>query len=128
MPSTALSAAEAMARIRAQLGPHLLRRDFARRRPEGATASWGCCYVAAEALYHALGGRASGLRSTSGRVGGEPHWWLVGPGGEIHDPTADQFSEPPDHSAGVGRGFLTKRPSARAARLLALAGIAWRVD
>jgi len=108
-----------MTEVRRHLGPHLLRRDFAARRPAGAVASWGCCYVAAEALYHLLGGRLAGWRPFSGRVQGEPHWWLVGPAGEVLDPTADQFAAPPDYTSGVGKGFLTRTPSRRARLLIA---------
>jgi uncharacterized protein (DUF433 family) len=114
--------------VRRHLGPHLLRRDFAARRPAGAVASWGCCYVAAEALYHLLGGRLAGWRPFSGRVQGEPHWWLVGPAGEVLDPTADQFAAPPDYTSGVGKGFLTRTPSRRARLLIAQVHGAIEVD
>lgn len=108
-----MSTSEIIARVRGQLGPQHLRADWRKRRPATATPSWGCCYVAAEAVYHAAGGAASGLRPTFVRHEDAPHWYLVGPAGEIFDPTADQFSTRPDYS------FLTSAPSARARRILA---------
>mgnify|MGYP000095976313 FL=1 len=109
-----------VAAVRAQLGPQHLRPDFRRARPAGAPASWGCCYVAAEAVWHALGGPASGLRPTFVRREGAPHWYLVDLAtGEAVDPTADQFSAPPDYARGVGEGFLTSAPSKRARAILA---------
>ncbi len=109
-------------RVRAQLGPQHLRPDFRRARPEGSTASWGCCYVAAEAVWHALGGPDSGLRPTFIRHEGAPHWYLVDVAtGEVVDPTVDQFSSPPDYSRGTGKGFLTSDPSQRAQAILSSA-------
>lgn len=109
-----------VAAVRAQLGPQHLRPDFRRARPAGAPASWGCCYVAAEAVWHALGGPASGLRPTFVRHEGAPHWYLVDLAtGAAVDPTADQFSAPPDYARGVGKGFLTSAPSRRARAILA---------
>ncbi len=113
-----------VAEVRTQLGPSVLRPDWRKRRPADAVASWGCCYVAAEAVYHALGGPASGLRPTFVRVGETPHWYLTADDGSVIDPTADQFASPPDYSAGVGKGFLTREPSARARLVLQKAGLA----
>lgn len=114
--------ADVVRRVRAQLGPQHLRPDFRRARPEEATASWGCCYVAAEAVWHALGGPDSGLRPTFIRHEGAPHWYLVDVAtGEPVDPTADQFSSPPDYARGTGKGFLTLAPSQRAQAILSAA-------
>lgn len=114
--------ADVVRRVRAQLGPQHLRPDFRHARPEGATASWGCCYVAAEAVWHALGGPASGLRPTFIRHEGAPHWYLVDVAtGDPVDPTADQFTSLPDYSRGTGKGFLTLAPSQRAQAILAAA-------
>ena len=37
---------------------------------------------------------------------------------KILDPTKEQFSTPVDYSSGKGKGFLTKKPSKRAATLI----------
>ena len=106
-------------RVRTLLGPHRLRPDFRRSRPANASPSWGCCYIAAEAIWHLLGGPASGYRPTFIRHEDAPHWYLTGPAGEVVDPTADQFVTAPDYTKGVGKGFLTLAPSARARSILA---------
>lgn len=72
----------------------------------------GHCYVAAEALYHLVGGRPHSLR-----MGDEVHWYLV-LDGRVIDPTVSQFKSLPDYSSGRGRGFLTKQPSRRAQKVL----------
>jgi hypothetical protein len=82
----------------------------------------GNCYVASEALYHALGGKRAGWTPCVLRMpDGERHWFLRGHG-VVLDPSARQFS-PRDrrripYTQGRGTGFLTKRPSRRARALL----------
>ncbi len=85
----------------------------------------GHCYMAAEALYHALGGKASGLTPCSMRVQGDMHWFLRHRiGGDVLDPTAEQFGAlVPNYAAARGRGFMTREPSKRAAELLRRAGL-----
>lgn len=101
--------------------PDLLRPEYAAKVARGADPLTGHCYVATEALWHLLGGARSGWRPFSGRGPGRAggsHWWLVGPGGEVADVTARQFARPVDYAAGTGRGFLTRRPSARAREVI----------
>ncbi len=74
----------------------------------------GHCYVASEAAFHMLGGKASGYRPMFIRHEGSPHWFLRGPEGEVVDITAAQFEEPVPYGEGVGKGFLTREPSRRA--------------
>lgn len=89
----------------------------------------GNCYVTCEALYHLLGGALAGYVPYTVRHEGDVHWYLVltlpvmGPNGLIHiktivDPTASQFKTRPPYDQGRGRGFLTKKPSKRAAALM----------
>lgn len=96
----------------------------------------GNCYVTCEALYHLLGGRASGYVPHTVRHEGAVHWYLVlrtavttSPtyhGGyadtmmvdRVIDPTRSQFATTPDYSKGRGRGFLTGEPSARARAMM----------
>lgn len=95
--------------------------DELRRNPwkGNAVASAGHCYVASEALYHLLGGTDSEWTPTSLRHDGASHWFLRHRRtGAILDPTADQFCTPPPYDRGRGRGFLTARPSKRAAELM----------
>lgn len=86
---------------------------------------WGNCYVASEALYHILGGRGSGWVPMRIRLGRScVHWFLKHrASGVILDPARLQFKHKgwwraPDYSKARGSGFLTKRPSARARRLM----------
>jgi hypothetical protein len=74
--------------------------------------------VTCEALYHLLGGRAGGWKPATVRHEGDVHWYLVHSSGLVLDPTRAQFLRRPDYARGRGRGFLTKRPSRAAARLI----------
>ena len=135
---TATEVARVIAAIRAHLGPHVLRPDWRKRRPANAVASWGCCYVAAEAAYHALGGASSGCKVMHVTHEGSSHWYLVDltrrevelPRGAacrmrpvVIDPTVDQFATPVPYAKGKGKGFLTLQPSKRAQALLTAAGL-----
>ena len=120
---TASEVARVITAIRGHLGPHVLRPDWRKRRPDAAVASWGCCYVAAEAAYHALGGVSSGLRVMHVNHEDAPHWYLVDAEGRFVDPTADQFATPVPYAKGKGKGFLTLQPSKRARDLLVAAGL-----
>lgn len=85
----------------------------------------GNCYVACEALYHLLGGKAAGWKPMSMRIKDDTHWFLKHKSGMILDPTKEQFrGETPDYSQGRGRGFLTKKPSKRARVLMST--IVWQ--
>ncbi len=94
--------------------------DDLRNRPwRGSSNPYaGHCYVASEAVYHALGGRESGITPMNISHEGAPHWWLRLASGEMVDVTAEQFSTPVPYAQGRGRGFLTSHPSQRAAELL----------
>lgn len=78
----------------------------------------GNCYVASEAAYHLLGGKAAGWKPMTVRHEGVTHWYLRHALGFRLDLTASQFKTPPDYSRARGRGFLTKRPSKRAVQLM----------
>ena len=78
----------------------------------------GNCYTTCEALYHLLGGKQSGWKPMNMRHEGDSHWFLRHKSGLILDPTVNQFAGVPDYSAARGRGFLTKQPSKKAARLM----------
>ena len=83
---------------------------------DGDHVSTGHCYIAAEAIYHLLGGKEAGLKPYVAREGDETHWWIQR-GQEIIDPTAEQYLSIglyPPYSKGKGSGFLTKDPSKRA--------------
>ena len=77
----------------------------------------GHCYVASEAIYHLA--KREGLTLKPMFVYHElcPHWYLLD-SDKILDPTKEQFSTPVDYSSGKGKGFLTKKPSKRAATLI----------
>ncbi len=78
----------------------------------------GNCYVASEALYHLLGGKAAGWTPQQMQHEGDSHWFLKHSDGMIIDPTVMQFDKTPDYSRASGRGFMTKIPSKRARKLM----------
>ena len=77
------------------------------------------CYEASETIYHLVGGKEAGYKPASIWHEGISHWYLVGPNNQIVDITVDQFDTRPNYSQGCGRGFLTKKPSKKAAKLIA---------
>jgi hypothetical protein len=78
----------------------------------------GNCYVTCEALFHLLGGKASGWKPMVMRHEGDTHWFLKHSSGLIMDPTVKQFKTKPNYSLARGCGFLTKKPSKRARKLM----------
>lgn len=104
--------------IRRALSPDLLSKSWAGRLT-GAHPTEGHCYVAAEAFYHLSGGRRAGLKPQVISKSGWTHWYVKDAAGNIYDPTRDQFGgERPPYDEGKGSGFLTRKPSARAAELI----------
>lgn len=89
----------------------------------------GNCYVASEALYHILGGKAAGWKPMRVRLTNRfnrrtcTHWFLLHTSGMLIDPAVRQFEardwwNPPDYAKARGSGFLTKRASKRAVDLM----------
>jgi hypothetical protein len=106
--------------IVARLTPDLLSAEWAASRREGDHPLTGYCYVASEALYHLAGGVNSGLSVYRCPLpAGGSHWWLADSNGRILDPTAEQFSSSPPYSQGTRTFFLSRKPSGRAAKLIA---------
>lgn len=83
----------------------------------------GHCYIASEAIYHKLGGKAAGWTPQNIKHEGGPHWYLKHEDGTIIDPTADQFCTPVPYEKGHGCGFLTRQPSARTQVILDRLGL-----
>lgn len=83
----------------------------------------GDCYPAAEAVYHAAGGKRAGLTPAQVRHEGQSHWFVRGASGQVYDPTARQFRTPVPYEEGVGRGFLTKKASRRGKDMAREAGL-----
>lgn len=87
----------------------------------------GNCYVASEALYHVLGGKAAGWKPMRVRLPDDVHWFLKHESGLIVDPSRKQFGGYlPDYTLARGSGFLTKRPSKRARALMK--NLTWQVS
>lgn len=104
-----------MGLLRAALTPELLREPYRTWvEQEGAHPVTGHCYVATEALFHLLGGKAAGWAPMHQQHEGGPHWWLRGPSGEVVDPTVEQCDTPVPYELGRAKGFLTREPSKRA--------------
>lgn len=80
----------------------------------------GNCYVTCEALWHLLGGKKSGWTPQYIKVGKETHWFLRHDIGIALDPTKKQFPKEIiiSHWKAKGCGFLTKKPSKRARKLM----------
>lgn len=108
-----MTPASAVAAVRAALSDDLRRPPY-RGDPNPMV---GHCYVAAEALWHLLKDPAWVPQHLNH---GGPHWYLKhSTTGEILDPTHDQFESCPiPYHRGRGKGFLTLKPSRRAAVVL----------
>lgn len=120
-------------KINRVLGPHLVQDSLLKYCPKQAHPSWGCCYPAAEALYH-LWGRDHGFiphyisyEVLPGII--TTHWFLANGGNGIcpvvYDPTGFQFDNDDvglgrkiDYTLGKRCGFLTKQPSKRAKQIM----------
>lgn len=84
------------------------------------------CYVMAEAYYH-LEGRRLGWRPVRGRGFVQKfgttvmHWWLE-KDGKVLDLSRRQFGKSTfPYSAGIGGGFMSAKPSKRAAEIMRVA-------
>lgn len=106
-----------MRKIRKALTPDL---KYRRYQIGNKHPLYGYCYVASEALYHALGGKDSQWVPVCGKLDGDTHWWLRNRStGELLDPTEEQLEFPAEvYATGVPKGFLTAAPSRRAKSLL----------
>ncbi len=78
----------------------------------------GHCYVASEAYYHLSGGKRAGLKPMFVTHEGAPHWFIVDSKGRVTDITAKQFATKVPYHLAKGKGFLTGKPSARAAEVI----------
>ncbi len=78
----------------------------------------GQCYVAGETFFHLCGGKKAGWKPMNVRHENSSHWYLKHNDGMIVDITAKQFNTAVPYHLGRGRGFLTKKPSARAKKLI----------
>lgn len=77
----------------------------------------GHCYVACEVLSHVLG---PDWQPHFVRHENSPHWFLKNQEtGQILDVTSSQFRSPVPYKKGRKKGFLTKKPSKRAQKVLA---------
>lgn len=112
-----------IAAVQAALSSDLLTRSWRIKNEESGNPLVGHCYVAAEALFHRLGGKRRGWKSfvlthsawPEGLDVGETHWFLRHESGAIGDPTALQYEgQPIAYDRGIACGFLTKNPSKRA--------------
>lgn len=83
----------------------------------GTNRFFGHCYAASEAYYHVRGAAESGFAPMVLRLeDGGTHWFLRHVNTDkIVDITARQFSKRVDYAAAKPCGFLTKKPSRRAA-------------
>lgn len=81
----------------------------------------GKCYIASEAVYHLAGGKKAGLKPFVMKApegDWETHWFLKDKNENIIDLTAKQFSCSLDYNIATGKGFLTKKPSKKAKKLI----------
>jgi hypothetical protein len=109
-----------MQRVKAALTPDLLKQPYRRRVEAGADPMTGHCYVATEALFHLFGGfRQKRYKPMYIRHEGGPHWFLLSSDLAVIDATKEQFSTAVPYALGKGKGFLTRKPSARAREVIA---------
>ena len=66
----------------------------------------GHCYVAAQSLYHGLGGSEAGYQVFRMDHEGASHWFLKNAQGRVLDPTVSQFKNKPDYSKAQRAAFL----------------------
>lgn len=111
---------ELISTIQESLSPDLLKPEY--REANKSNPMFGHCYVASEALFHALGGFSMSWRPVRARdLEGIVHWWLEDEAGGILDPTADQYlsqNKEPPYAQGRKAGYLTRDPSKRSRVLL----------
>jgi hypothetical protein len=107
-------------RIQSVLSPDLIKLDW----KEFSHPLAGHCYHASEALYH-LWGKHNGYAPAYVKVYGGSgygwigHWFLRNADGVVIDPTREQFGKlPVVYRHAVNCGFLTKKPSKRAAEVM----------
>ncbi len=114
--------------VRRVLSDDLLKPKVRASKQPGDPKTFGHCYVAAEVCFHLCGGKEAGLRAVVSRYGTETHWYLLDARNRVIDPTATQFTQSPRYAedflvntvyrAGRPTGFLTAKPSKRAAEVL----------
>ena len=92
-------------------------RQYKKHHP-GKHHTFGHCYVASEAAYYLLGGKAEGWTPQFVLVKGVPHWFLKHKSGTKLDITAAQFQVLIPYEMARGKGFLTNKPSKRAVELI----------
>ena len=104
-------------KVRAALSDDLLKPEYLNSgHSHGRHEMAGHCYVASQALYHLVGGKAAGLKPMYIKHEGTSHWYLLHTDtGWVVDLTCDQFRTRVPYSKGKGKGFLTKWPDKRAA-------------
>ncbi len=117
-----LSELQLMSDIEAVLTPDLLKPAYLKRWTPRHQNTWGHCYAASEALYHMLGGKKAGYVPVQAWIQDESHWWIR-TGNLDLDITSGQFGDL-ENAIFIRRlskshgGFLTKKPSKRAAEII----------
>ncbi len=117
-----MNAQTAIARVQACLRSDFLKPKYRRALKHIAKVRrpfYGQCYVAAESVFHILGGKAKGWVPVNMKTKTGPHWFIKNKHtNEIIDPTAKQFACGLDYNKGIGKGFLTKKPSKNAQKVI----------
>lgn len=113
--------------IQAALTPDLLTKGWRTKNQQASNPLTGHCYVAAETLFHRMGGRQAGWTSylLTHKIWperldeGETHWFIRHESGLIGDPTAPQYGDQPiPYEKALKCGFLTRQPSKRTKTVL----------
>lgn len=111
--------------IRDSLTPELLRGPYKKQWTPSRPRSWGHCYVASEAYYHLMGGKASGLKPCWVKHEGSTHHFLRDEKtGKVVDLTGDQFKKTPPYERGTPFGWLTGDTPSHRAQILMDAAVA----
>lgn len=91
--------------IRESCGPDLVHKAYRSKRPLNAHKTWGCCYVASEALFYSWA-KVRGFKPHYVIMAdGGKHWFLKNRDGVILDPTVAQFKTKPAYSKAKPCGF-----------------------